>query len=100
MRRQRPDAGAEAVVTGEVTTKHTNPVPDTESVTFGFDVVDAVESNHRDPTPPFGYDTVDWIEDLGHDLPVRCPQCHEAWLMGPEALAAGECWSCRTRSAP
>jgi hypothetical protein len=64
---------------------------------FGFDVVDVVEWELDDLTPPFGYDTVDWIEDgLHHALPVLCPSCGEEWLSGPKALAAGKCWRCRT----
>jgi hypothetical protein len=67
---------------------------------FGYDVVDVLRLDF-DLTPPFGYDTVDWIEDgLEHAVPVLCPSCGAAWLSGPEALAAGECWPCRTGSRP
>src|SRR6516165_12840543 len=46
--------------------------------------------------PPYGFDVIDVIESRRHDIPARCTGCNEAWLTGPEALAAGKCWRCRT----
>jgi hypothetical protein len=71
---------------------------------FGYDVIDVLGWGfdvYRDtPIESEGYDTVDWIEDLAHDLPTLCPVCGETWLMGPEAQAAGKCWRCRTNGVP
>ena len=58
---------------------------------FAFDIVDAVELG-------FGYvrtpDSVD-VLNAGREIAVRCLQCRQEWLMGPEALASGKCWRCR-----
>ena len=60
---------------------------------FGFDVLDTLEYGFD----AFGFDVVDVInEGRERDIPTRCTGCGEAWLMGPEALAAGRCWACRT----
>lgn len=64
---------------------------------FGYDGVDVLRWQWDDLTPPFGYDTLDWIEDrLRHHMTVLCASCGRVWLSGPEALAAGVCWGCRT----
>ena len=67
-------------------------------LTFGFDVLDALHQRgfsacvHRH----FGRDVIDVInEGRELDIPTRCTECNEAWLMGPEAQAAGKCWRCR-----
>jgi hypothetical protein len=62
-------------------------------IRFGFDVLDALEWGWW---PPFGYDVIDVLESREHDIPTRCTQCNDAWLTGPQALAAGKCWRCRT----
>jgi hypothetical protein len=60
---------------------------------FGFDVLDTIQYGFG----AWGYDTIDVInEGRERDIPTRCTACNEAWLMGPEALAAGLCWRCRT----
>jgi hypothetical protein len=69
----------------------TPPPPDPP--TFGFDVLDTLLLGYW---PPFGYDVIDILEDRKLDLPVLCTQCGQEWLAGPEALAAGKCWRCRT----
>jgi hypothetical protein len=59
---------------------------------FGFDPLDTIELGFD----AFGYDVVDVINAGQTDIPTLCTQCRKAWLMGPEAQAAGKCWSCRT----
>jgi hypothetical protein len=87
------------------------------NLTFGFDVLDTLDTlnlqellelqarlvvnvANGDPVEwgdgAFGFDVVDVINDRQSDLATLCPGCNERWLMGPEALAAGLCWSCRT----
>jgi len=61
-------------------------------VTFGFDVLDTIKLGYG----AFGYDVIDILNE-GRDIPKRCPECNEAWLMGPEALAAEKCWRCGRR---
>jgi hypothetical protein len=62
-------------------------------ITFGFDVLDTIEYGYG----AWGFDVVDVInEGRELDIPTRCTECGEEWLMGPESLAAGKCWSCRT----
>jgi hypothetical protein len=86
---------------------------DVTPVTFGYDVVDEVElgwladlddvllDDIRSGYGGFGYDTIDVLhEGRKHEIPTLCTQCHETWLMGPEALAAGKCWRCRTGNDP
>jgi hypothetical protein len=59
---------------------------------FGFDVLDTIELGYD----AFGFDVVDVLDEgRERDIATRCTQCGEAWLMGPEALAAGKCWHCR-----
>jgi hypothetical protein len=63
---------------------------------FGFDVLDTLEYGYG----AFGFDVIDVLnEGRERDIPTRCPECGEAWLMGPEALAAGKCWRCRAVSS-
>jgi hypothetical protein len=60
---------------------------------FGFDVLDTLEYGFG----AWGYDVIDVInEGRERELPTLCLGCGEAWLMGPEALASGKCWTCRT----
>ena len=59
---------------------------------FGFDPLDTIELGFD----AFGYDVVDVINAGQTDIPTLCPVCESNWLMGPEALAAGKCWQCRT----
>jgi len=66
--------------------------------TFGFDVLDALASGGYDG---WAFDVIDVInEGRERGIPTLCLQCREAWLMGPEALAVGKCWRCRTNGAP
>jgi hypothetical protein len=65
-------------------------------VTFGYDVVDLVEDGRGNDAVGAAPDVVDVLESRKRDIPTRCTQCGEAWLMGPEALATGKCWPCRT----
>ena len=58
---------------------------------FGFDVLDTIEYGYG----AYGFDVIDVINGRERDIPTRCTQCGEAWLMGREALAAGTCWRCR-----
>ena len=60
-------------------------------ITFGFDTLDTLEYGHG----AYGFDTLDVLNARKRDIPTRCTQCGDAWLMGPEALAAGKCWRCR-----
>lgn len=61
--------------------------------TFGFDMLDTLQYGYG----AFGFDVIDVInEGRERDIPTLCPQCRDAWLMGPEALATGKCWRCRT----
>jgi hypothetical protein len=59
--------------------------------TFGFDVLDTIQLGFD----AFGYDVIDVI-DAGREIAMLCTECSDAWLMGPEALATGKCWQCRT----
>jgi hypothetical protein len=60
--------------------------------TFGYDPLDTLEFGWVG-----GYDVIDWIhEGREHDIATLCPVCRVHWLMGPETLAAGMCWQCRT----
>jgi hypothetical protein len=63
---------------------------------FGYDVLDVLRDPECDDYwPPFGFDVVDWLDDRKHKIATICPCCGEAWLSGPDALAAGKCWGCR-----
>jgi hypothetical protein len=70
--------------------------PDDRPPPFGYDALDTLALGYW---PPFGLDVVDIIEGREHGIPTRCTQCGQAWLMGPEALAAGLCWGCRTNGS-
>jgi hypothetical protein len=68
----------------------------TVRLTFGWDVLDTIE----DGFAYTAFDVIDVLDDRHHDIPTRCPQCNAAWLMSPQALAAGKCWRCRTNGGP
>jgi len=61
---------------------------------FGFVTLDSLAAGHW---PPFGFDVIDVINE-GRVIAMRCTGCHQAWLMGPQALASGLCWQCRTNA--
>jgi hypothetical protein len=93
MKTQPPgDAGRAAVEMG-TSTADPPTAPHHALCTFGYDPVDCIENNWW---PVDGFDVVDYLESRDHDIPTRCPGCNDAWLTGPEALAAGQCWRCRT----
>lgn len=64
-----------------------------EPCTFGWDVIDAL--NTLRGYDGWAWDVIDVINE-GRAIPTLCPECGEAWLMGPDALALGKCWHCRT----
>jgi hypothetical protein len=61
-------------------------------MSFGFDVLDTI----ADGFDAWGFDTVDVLGARQRDIPTLCPRCRQAWLSGPEALAANACWRCHT----
>jgi hypothetical protein len=63
----------------------------TSTLEFGFDVLDTIGYGLE----AFGVDVVDVLNRRERGIPSPCTVCRRAWLMGPEALTTGKCWSCR-----